>query len=129
MHATPLAAIDPFHLPGIEHRTLAGAAQGLATLEVWHQSLDPGAATPPHSHDFDEVVVLLEGEAEVDEAGDLRRIAAPATVVLRAGRAHRIANVGTVAVRLVAAFAASPARARGPDGSLIPLPWEACETA
>lgn len=125
MHTQAIAATDAFHLPGIEHRTLAGAAQGLAALEVWHQRLDAGAATPPHSHDCDEVVVLLEGEAEVDEAGEVRRIAAPATIVLPAGRPHRIVNAGSVPLWLVAAFAASPARALRPDGHPIPLPWEA----
>ncbi|MCD6043103.1 MAG: putative auxin-binding protein 1, partial [Burkholderiales bacterium] len=45
------AAREKCSLPGIEHLTLAGAAQGLSRLSVWRQSMAPGSATPPHQHD------------------------------------------------------------------------------
>ena len=50
-------------LPGIDHLTLAGGAQGLSSLSVWQQSIDAGEATPPHRHDCEEVVVVGEGWA------------------------------------------------------------------
>ena len=124
-HVVEHSSVPSFHLPGIEHRTLAGTAQGLAALEVWQQTLAPGASTPPHSHDCDEVVVLLDGEAEVVEGNVVRRAHAPATVVLHAGPVHRIANVGTRPLAMIAAFAASPARARDAAGVTLALPWEA----
>ena len=52
-------------LPGISHATWAGAQDGLSQLSIWRQTLAPGAATPPHSHDCDEVVLCLSGFGEV----------------------------------------------------------------
>ena len=46
-------------IPGIAHITLASQADGLSELSVWRQSMSPGAATPPHHHDCDEVVLCL----------------------------------------------------------------------
>jgi quercetin dioxygenase-like cupin family protein len=124
-HVVEHVSVPAFALPGLEHRTLAGAAQGLAAFEVWHQSLAPGASSPPHSHDCDEVVVLLAGVAEIAEGDDVRRVRAPATAVLPAGRVHRIACVGDGPLALVAILAAAPPRTRGADGAPLPLPWDA----
>ena len=45
-------------IPGVRHQTLAGKADGFKSLEVWMQTKDPGAATPPHYHECEEVVVV-----------------------------------------------------------------------
>src|SRR5262245_43951825 len=59
-------------LPGIAHRTLAGPEHGLRALEVWSQRIDASAATPPHRHDCEEVVVVLEGEGTLTLQGTER---------------------------------------------------------
>lgn len=48
-------------LPGVAHATWAGQADGLEQISIWRQTLAPGAATPPHRHDCDEVVLCLQG--------------------------------------------------------------------
>ena len=48
-------------LPGLSHRTVAGHLHGFRDLEVWVQTLAPGAATPIHRHDCEEAIVVLEG--------------------------------------------------------------------
>ena len=110
-------------IPGIAHATWASAAQGLEQLSVWRQTLAPGAATPPHRHDCDEVVLCLSGLGEVHHGGRAQRFGADTTVVLPKGSVHQLFNVGAQPLELVGIFAATPVAAYLPDGEAIELPW------
>jgi mannose-6-phosphate isomerase-like protein (cupin superfamily) len=111
-------------IPGVAHVTLASAADGLSQLSVWRQTLAPGAATPPHRHDCDEVVLCLSGAGEVRSEGRVVGFGADCTVVLPAGRDHQLFNTGPQALEIVGVFAATPVVTRLPDGSALALPWQ-----
>jgi mannose-6-phosphate isomerase-like protein (cupin superfamily) len=111
-------------LPGIEHLTLAGGEQGLRGLSMWRQSMAPGSATPPHSHDCEEVVLVLEGSGELHLDGRIIPFGPDTTLVLPAHRPHQIFNTGTVPMKTVAAFSSSPVGTFLPDGAPIALPWK-----
>ena len=110
-------------IPGIAHSTWAGAADGLEQLSLWRQTLAPGAATPPHSHDCDEVVLCTGGWGEVHGQGRMQRFGADTTVVLPRGQVHQIFNVGPAPLEILGIFAATPVGTRLPDGEAIDLPW------
>ena len=110
-------------IPCVAHATWAGAADGLAQLSVWRQTLAPGAATPPHRHDCDEVVLCLSGRGEVHSGGEVQRFGADCTVVLPRDRDHQIFNVGAQPMEIVGVFGATPVLTRLPDGSALELPW------
>ncbi len=110
-------------LPGVHHATWAGAADGLKGVSLWRQRLAPGAATPPHSHDCDEVVLCLSGWGEVHGEGRIQRFGPDSTVVLPAGRVHQLFNVGPLPLETLAAFGGTPVATRLPDGERIELPW------
>ncbi len=114
---------EPQPIPGVAHATWAGAAEGLAGLSVWRQTLAPGATTPPHRHDADEVVICLDGEGEACEGDEVRRFRAGQVVTLPAGREHRLTNVGAASLELVAVIAGTPVATWLPDGSVLQLPW------
>ena len=111
-------------LPGIEHLTVAGKAQALARLSVWRQSMQPGCATPPHQHDCEEVVLVLEGSGEVRWHGGTSVFGPDSTLVIPPRLAHEIVNTGSVPLVTVAAFSATPVGTFLPDGQPIALPWE-----
>lgn len=123
MYVIDNAKIAPTGLPGIVHRTLASRADGLSSLSVWTQTMEPGAATPPHHHDCDEVVVVLAGRGEVRIAGEAHPIGPDQTLVLPAEVDHQIVNTGDEPLRTLAALAATPVRVTLPDGSSFALPW------
>ena len=110
-------------IPGVAHATWAGAAEGLAQLSVWRQTLAPGAATPPHRHDCDEVVLCLSGSGEVHGEGRVQRFGADSTLVLPRRRDHQIFNTGPLPMEIVGVFGATPVLTRLPDGSALELPW------
>jgi len=110
-------------IPGIEHRTLAGADDRLEQLSIWQQSLAPAARTPRHQHDCEEVVVVLAGTGELDIDGVVHRFGAGTTLVIPAGLTHEIRVTGTTAVQLIAAFSKARAGVLDTDGAPIELPW------
>jgi quercetin dioxygenase-like cupin family protein len=110
-------------IPGVAHATWAGQAEGLSRLSVWRQTLAPGAATPPHRHDCEEVVLCLAGWGELHIGGTVQRFGAEQTVVLPAGDDHQLFNAGPMPLEIVGIFAASPVPVQLPDGSALELPW------
>ena len=114
---------QPTVLNGIDHATWAGAAEGLQNLSVWRQSVAPGGATPPHSHDCDEVVLCLGGEGEAHIDGAVHRFGAQSTVVLPKGTLHQLFNTGSTPLETLGIFALTPVGTFLPDGAAIELPW------
>jgi len=114
---------QPTPIPGVAHATWAGAADGLTQLSVWRQTLAPGAATPRHRHDCDEIVLCLQGWGEVHGEDAVRRFGADCTVLLPAGRDHQIFNTGAQPLEIIGIFAATPVSTRLPDGQPLALPW------
>ena len=124
MHVIANAARAKSELPGIEHLTLAGAAQGLARLSLWRQTMAPGSATPPHRHDCEEVVVVLEGSGELRIGGRTIAFGPDTTLVLPPSVPHQIFNTGSTPLKTIAAFSATPVGTFLPEGAPIALPWE-----
>lgn len=110
-------------IPGIAHATWAGSAQGLDQLSVWRQTLAPGAATPPHRHACDEVVLCLSGTGELHAAGTVQRFGAATTLVIPKDGDHQIINSGDTPLEIVGLFGASPVPTFLPDGSALEVPW------
>ena len=113
----------PSPIPGVAHATWAGRADGLEQLSLWRQTLSPGACTPPHRHDCDEVVLCLAGQGEVHGDGQVRRFGADGVIVLPRGRDHQIFNTGTQPMEILGVFGATPVLTMLPDGSALELPW------
>lgn len=110
-------------IPGVFHATWAGSRDGLRNLSLWRQSLAAGGATPPHSHECEEIVMCLSGRGEVHLAGEVHAFGPQQTVLLPAGVVHQIFNVGPEPLETAAVFAATPVPVALPDGSALELPW------
>lgn len=117
----PVPAATP--IPGILHATWAGSDDGLKTLSLWRQSIAPGGATPPHSHDCEEIVLCTAGRGEVHIGGQVHAFGPDQTVLLPPHVPHQIFSVGDVPLETTAVFAATPVGVALPDGSALELPW------
>lgn len=114
---------EPMPIPGISHATWAGSAQGLEQLSLWRQSLAPGAATPPHSHDCDEVVVCEAGEGTLRIGDRSYPFGAHSTLILRRDQLHQIVNTGAQPLEILGVFGATPVNVFLPDNQKLELPW------
>ncbi len=123
MHVIEQDRPAPAAIPGLAHATWAGRDDGLTQLSVWRQTLAPGAATPPHRHDCDEVVLCQAGWGELHVDGIAQRFGAQTTLVLPRGSVHQIFNVGTQPMEIIGIFGATPVATSLPDGTALELPW------
>lgn len=117
---TPMQATE---LPGLQHSTWAGAADGLQQISVWRQSVAPGNGTPPHSHDCDEVVLCLGGRGELHSEGRVQPFGANSTLVLPRNQVHQFFSMGPGQLETIGIFAATPVTTRAPGGEPLALPW------
>jgi len=60
-----------------------------------------GAKVPLHSHNCDEQVTILEGEAEAELDGKRHRLLAYDTTLVPANKPHRFVNVGTTPLAIL----------------------------
>ena len=100
---------------------LAAPSRGASETSAWRLTLDPGAASPPHTLDHEEIIIALEGRLEA-EFGDRREtIGAGDALIVPAGAEVVLSNAGD---RTFEAIACLPAGAQAEvDGELAPPPW------
>jgi quercetin dioxygenase-like cupin family protein len=60
-----------------------------------------GAKVPLHSHNCDEQVTILEGEAEAELEGERHRLRAYDTTLVPANKPHRFVNVGATPLAIL----------------------------
>lgn len=125
-----MAIVDHNEIPvykafGITHQTVAGHAQGMKTMEVWAQTIAPGASTPVHRHACEEVIVVLQGSGEVSVDGKTTTFGPNMTLVLPSDVVHQIVNTSGEEMKIIAALGTAPVRVRTADGNPIHVPWEA----
>lgn len=121
--------VEEHRLPGLSHRTVAGPLQGLDSLEVWVQTVAPGAATPVHRHDCEEAIVILDGRGVLVLEGREEAFGPGATLVIPRDAVHQVQCTGEDPLRLVAALGAAPVRVNTATNERIPLPWDAPDLA
>jgi quercetin dioxygenase-like cupin family protein len=102
--------------PGVETRMLVSAVNGATQLCIFEQWLAPGAGTPTHSHPVEEVLTVLEGEAEMwlDQARTI--VAAGQSLIVPAHRSHGFRNSGSVTLHIHAVLASAVFEAM-PEGA------------
>jgi mannose-6-phosphate isomerase-like protein (cupin superfamily) len=84
-------------------RVLFGPGNGCSAATQFVGEIPPGRA-PPHSHTYDEVVLVLEGEG-VLHAGPADRPLAPGSCVhLSPGQPHCLENTGHTTLRVLGVF-------------------------
>jgi quercetin dioxygenase-like cupin family protein len=66
-----------------------------------------GAEVPLHSHNCDEQVTILEGEAEAEINGGRHRLHAYDTTLVPANEPHRFVNVGATRLTILWVYASS----------------------
>lgn len=117
--------LPTFELPGLVHRTIAGHAQGVSSMEVWHQVMAPGAETPIHRHACEEVILVLAGSGRVIVEGEASDFQANSSLIVPPDVVHQLVNTGSEDMVLVAALGTAPVRVRTASGEALPVPWQA----
>lgn len=109
--------------PGVVTRMVVSAVAGSRQLCVFEQWCDPGLGAPAHLHAVEEILTVLEGEAEIFVEGERQRAAAGRSVVIPAGLKHGFKNCGTGILRVQAILASPVFEAAYDDARETPRRW------
>jgi quercetin dioxygenase-like cupin family protein len=110
-----LHTMEGNHIAGV-----ATPASGAQQVEMWHGHMDANSATPPHSHDTEEVVHFLKGSGRATVGDRELRYQPGDTLILPPAQVHQI--FADTASEYVAALPIG-GTVRLPDGQVIDLPW------
>jgi putative monooxygenase len=102
-HAVIRPGDVPAHDRGGGVRTHYLVTRGLGAHQFLNgmTEFDPGAALPFHSHNCEESVVVLEGDAGFETEDGTTRMRALDTTFVPAGRVHRFVNLGPATMRIL----------------------------
>ena len=101
------------HVLRIESLTVVDRGNGIQTIPLVTKEIGSrhitsgitrfpvGAKVPLHSHNCDEQVTILEGEAEAELDGERHRLRAYDTTLVPANKPHRFLNVGTTPLAIL----------------------------
>lgn len=103
------------HIAGVATNSI-GAQQ----VEMWHGRMDANSATPPHSHNTEEIVLFLKGSGHATVGDSDVRFQTGDTLILPPDTVHQI--FAETECELVAAMPIGGTVAL-PDGTPIDLPW------
>jgi mannose-6-phosphate isomerase-like protein (cupin superfamily) len=106
--------------PGVETRMLVSASNGAMKLCVFEQWIAPGNGAPTHAHPVEEVLTVLEGEAEMWMDDQRLSVSAGQSLVVPAGRKHGFRNSGITTLHIHAVLASSIFEAT-PEGASEPV--------
>ena len=103
------------HIAGVATPT-SGAQQ----VEMWQGRMDAHAATPPHCHDTEEVVLFLKGSGRAMVGDHEVRYQSGDTLILPPAQVHQI--FAETESEFVSAMPIG-STVKLPDGEVIDLPW------
>ncbi|WP_186420174.1 cupin domain-containing protein [Bosea sp. CS1GBMeth4] len=91
---------------GVLTRMRVSALVRSAQLCIFEQFCDPGLGAPIHLHAVEEVLEVMEGEAEVTLRGESLVLRANQSVLIPAGAKHGFRNIGSRVLKVRATLAA-----------------------
>ncbi len=92
--------------PGVLTRMQVSAVTGSVQLCVFQQWCDPGKGAPTHLHAVEEILTVLDGEAEFWLEDERCTVSAGQSMIVPAGRKHGFRNIGAGTLHTQAILAA-----------------------
>ena len=109
--------------PGVRTRMHVSAATGSVQLCVFQQWCEPGKGAPTHLHAVEEVLTVLEGEAEMWIEDAKATLRAGQSMIVPAGRKHGFRNIGDGTLQVQAILAAPMFEASFEDRNEVSRRW------
>jgi quercetin dioxygenase-like cupin family protein len=97
--------------PGSRVQLIVDPSAEVTGLALVNQVCEPGAGAPSHTHEFDEIVTVLEGSAEVWVGAERLVVGPDTSLFVPPNTVHGFRNVGDGPLRLQATIASTELRA------------------
>jgi mannose-6-phosphate isomerase-like protein (cupin superfamily) len=82
-------------------REFVGDDQGVLGVSFLLVDAEPGRGPRLHKHDYDELIIVLEGQATLDDGSAQLEVGAGDVVVIPGGQPHGFVNSGTGPLRQI----------------------------
>jgi len=109
--------------PGVLTRMQVSAVTGSVQLCVFQQWCTPGRGAPTHLHAVEEILTVLDGQAEMWIEDERATVSAGQSIVIPAGRRHGFRNSGTGTLHVQATLAAPIFEASFDDKNELSRRW------
>jgi len=109
--------------PGVTTRMRVSAVSGARQLCVFEQWCAPGKGAPTHLHAVEEVLTVLEGQAEFWIADQEQTLTAGQSMIVPAGVKHGFRNTGAGTLHVLATLAAPIFEAAFEDAREVSRRW------
>src|SRR5215212_3781972 len=83
------------------------SANGTTSTQVVYVNVEPGMRLGRHSHNAEEILLILEGTMMLSMGGEQQQLSAGEVALIPAGMIHDQINVGSETVRCVAFFSSA----------------------
>jgi mannose-6-phosphate isomerase-like protein (cupin superfamily) len=110
---------------GVRTRMTVSAQTGARQLTIFEQWCDPGYGAPTHTHVVEEVLRVLDGQADIWVVGERRQVMPGESVIIPAGVEHGFVNSGAGVLQTLAILAEPIFEARYVDSGLDVRRWTA----
>ena len=108
---------------GVMTRMLASAANGATQLCLFEQWCEPGHGAPTHLHAVEEVLHVLDGQADIWIGDRHETLASGQLMIVPAGHKHGFSNSGTRPLHIRSTLAAPVFEAAYDDKRETPRRW------
>src|SRR5262245_20146943 len=108
---------------GVMTRMRISAVTGSMQLCVFEQWCEPGCGAPTHLHAVEEVLTVLDGQAEIWVEEERAIVPAGQSVLIGAGHRHGFRNAGTAILHIEAILAAPIYEASFDDPKQVSRRW------
>jgi mannose-6-phosphate isomerase-like protein (cupin superfamily) len=108
---------------GVKTRMRASAANGASQLCLFEQWCDPGHGAPTHLHAVEEVLCVIEGQADVWIDDKHTTLTNGQLTIVPAGRKHGFSNSGATTLHIQSTLAAPVFEAAYDDKRETPRRW------
>ncbi|MEQ8819637.1 MAG: cupin domain-containing protein [Sumerlaeia bacterium] len=125
----PLCQLDEGPLAGLRHRTVIDATAGAKQLALWQEEHKSGFRVPPHRHNCEEIITVLDGEILADIDGQNHTVKAGESILIPEWASHGFQVMGERPVRLLAIFGSAKPGIYREDGTPSTPPWEGGNSA
>jgi quercetin dioxygenase-like cupin family protein len=109
--------------PGVITRMQVSAVTNSMQLCVFQQWCDPGKGAPTHLHAVEEILTVLEGQAEFWLEDERANLVKGQSILVPAGRKHGFRNTGTNTLHVQATLAAPIFEASFDDQKEVSRRW------
>jgi mannose-6-phosphate isomerase-like protein (cupin superfamily) len=109
--------------PGVTTRMQVSAVTGSVQLCVFQQWCAPGKGAPTHLHAVEEILTVLDGEAEFWLEDERVNLTKGQSTLVPAGRKHGFRNTGTGTLHVQATLAAPIFEASFDDQKEVSRRW------